>query len=132
MKRIVVNIMSTTGLTLIILALIGIFNGARFLCINGVIQAFVANIIIHLGLILTNKYESKYLIFESLLDISYTIGILLAFGFAFDWYPYTPAWMLIIMAVVVYLLGFATGIFRIRKDVKIVNDLLLNRNRQLL
>ncbi|MDD3415573.1 MAG: hypothetical protein PHY47_16450 [Lachnospiraceae bacterium] len=130
MKKIVVNIMSTTGLSLVILALIGIFSGAKFLCLDSVFQLFGANVAIHLGLILTNKFESKYLILESFLDISYTIGIVLAFGFAFNWYLYIPVWILVIMAVVVYLIGCAISIFRLREDVKIVNELLQNRNRQ--
>lgn len=132
MKRIVVNMMSTTGVSLVILALMGTFSGAKFLCIDSVLQTFGANVVIHLGLILTKKFESKYLVLESFVDISYTIGILIAFGFVFDWYPYTPVWVLAIMAVVVYLIGFATNIFRMREDVKIVNELLQNRNRQIL
>ena len=132
MKRIVVNILTTTGLSLVILALIGAFSGAKFLCIDSVFQTFGANVVIHLGLILTNKFESKYLVLESFVDISYTIGILLAFGFAFDWFPYTPVWVLAIMAVVVYLIGYTINILRVREDVKIVNVLLQNRNRQIL
>lgn len=131
MKRIVVNIMSTTGISLVILALIGAFSGAGFLCIDSVFQVFAANVVIHLGLILTNKFESKYLVLESFLDISYTIVILLTFGLAFGWYPYTPVWVLAIMAVIVYLIGCASNIFRMREDVKIVNELLQNRNRQI-
>ncbi|MFA9464865.1 MAG: hypothetical protein ACERKN_11320 [Velocimicrobium sp.] len=132
MKRIIVNIMSTMGISLVILSMIGIFSGAQFLCIDSVFQLLGANIVIHLGLILTNKFESKYLVLESFLDISYIIGILLAFGFVFDWYSYTPTWVLVIMALVVYLIGCAIRIFRVREDVKIVNELLWNRNRQIL
>lgn len=131
MKRFVVSLMATTGISIVILALIGAFSGARFLYIDSVFQAFGANIIIHLGLLVTNKFDSKYLVLESLLDISYTIGILLVFGYAFNWYPYTPAWMLVLMAVSVYLIGCAISIFRLREDVRIVNELLQNRNHQI-
>lgn len=130
MKKIVVNIMATMGLSLALLAMIGSFSGAEFLCINSIYQVLAANIVIHLGLSVTNKVECKYWMLESFLDIPYTIGILMVFGFVFDWYLYTPFWMLAIMAVIVYLLGCATSIFRIRKDVKIVNELLRNRNHQ--
>jgi hypothetical protein len=131
MKRIVVNTMTTTGMVLVILALIGTFSGARFLCIDSMLQVFGANIVVHLGLILTNKFESKYFILEALLDVSYTIGVLFIFGFAFNWYPYTPAWMLAVIAVSVYLIGCMISIFRMREDVKIVNELLQNRNHRI-
>lgn len=129
MKKAVVNIMATTGMTLIILALVVALYGASFLCITSVFQSLAANIVIHAGLTLTHKFESKYVILELLLDISYTIGILLVFGLIFGWYASTPAGVLAIMAVVIYLLNCSVGIFRVREDVKIINELLQNRNR---
>lgn len=131
MKKIFVNIMSTTGITLTMLALIGTLYGAKFLCIENVFQSFAANIVIHLGQFLTNKFESKYFILEALLDVSFSTVVILAFGFVFDWFSYTPVWVLAIMVVVVYLIGCSASIFRMREDVKIINELLQNRNRQI-
>jgi hypothetical protein len=130
MKRIIVNIMSTTGLSLLILALIGSFFRAKLLCIESMFQLFGANIIIHLGLILTRKFESHYLLLESMIDISYTIGIMFVFGFAFDWYQYVSVGILVTMAVVIYVIGCAISIFRSQEDVRIVNELLKKRNHQ--
>ena len=131
MKRFVVNIMATTGITLIILALIGALYGARFLCIDSVFQSFGANIVVYLGLILTHRFESKYVILESLLDISYIIVVLFIFGFIFNWYANIPGWLLALMAVVIYLSGCSASIYRMRDDIKITNELLQNRNRQI-
>ncbi len=130
MKKAVVNIMATTGLTLIILALVAVLYGASFLCIASVFQSLAANIVIHAGLTLTHKFESKYMFLELLLDISYTIGILLVFGLIFGWYVNIPAGVLVSMAVVIYLLDCSVGIFRVREDVKIINELLQNRKCQ--
>lgn len=132
MKKAVVNVMATTGLTLIILALTGVMYGARFLFIKSVFQSLGANMIIHTGLYFIHKFESKYMILESLLDISYAIAVLLVFGFIFQWYGSTPGWMLAVMAVVIYLFGCWVSIFRMKEDVKEINELLQNRNRRII
>ncbi len=128
MKKAAVNIMATTGMTMIILALIATLYGAKFLCITSVFQSLAANIVIHAGLFLTHKFESNYIFVEMLLDISYCIGMLLVFGLIFDWYVNVPVGVLASMAVIIYLLDCSVGIFRAREEVKVINKLLQNRN----
>lgn len=129
MKKMIINVMATTGITLIILALIGTLYGAKFLFISGVFKSLGANIVMHLGLIITGKFESKYPILEAILDISYTIVVLIIFGAVFNWYRSTPIWILIIMAVIIYSFGCLMSIFRMREDVKAINELLQKRNK---
>jgi hypothetical protein len=129
MKKMIINVMATTGITLIVLALIGTLYGAKFLFISGVFQSLGANIVMHLGLIITGKFESKYPILEAILDISYTIVVLIIFGAVFNWYRSTPIWILIIMAVIIYSFGCLMSIFRMREDVKAINELLQKRNK---
>lgn len=129
MRRIILNITSTTGITLVILAIIGTLSGAKFIFINSVFQSFAANIIIHLGYLLTGRFESEYVIFEATLDIGYTIIVLIAFGFAFHWFTSTPIWMLVIMAIVIYIVGLLLNIFRIHEEIDIINGLLQRRNK---
>lgn len=130
MKKIIINIMATTGITLVVLALIGTLYGAKYLFISSVFQSLGANVVINLGLILTDKFESKNPILEALLDISYTIVVLIIFGAVFNWYSSTPIWILIIMAVFIYLSGCLISIFRMREDVKTINELLNKRRKQ--
>jgi len=130
MKKIIINIMATTGITLVALALIGTLYGAEFLFISGVFQSLGANTVINLGFILTGKFESKNPILEAVLDISYTIVVLIIFGAVFNWYSSTPIWVLIIMAVLIYLSGCLISIFRMREDVKAINELLQKRKKQ--
>lgn len=123
--------MATTGGTLILLALIGTVYGARFLLIKSVFQSLGANMVIHIGLFFTHKFECRYTILESLLDISYAVIVLLIFGSVFSWYENTPGWMLTGMAVVLYLSGCSAGIFRMHKEVKEINELLQIRNSRI-
>lgn len=128
MKKITVNILCSTGITLIVLAAMAAIFGAKFLFISSVFQSLIANIIIHIGLLFTRKFESDYAILEYTLDISYTTAIVLISGFVFNWYSSTPMWMLITMSAVIYLIGILLNTIRIRQDISEINELLKKRN----
>lgn len=129
MKKLMINIMASTGITLVVLAIIGTLFGGKFLFISSVFESLGANIVINLGFILTRRFESKYVALEATLDIGYTIVVLIAFGAVFDWFANgTPIWILLIMSVTIYLLGLFLSLFRIREDIKTINLLLQKRN----
>lgn len=128
MKKITVHILCCTGITLIILAVIATFLGARFLFISSVFESFLANIIIHAGLLLIHRFESQYALLEYTLDISYTVAVVLVSGAVFDWYRSTPIWMLVVMSVIIYLIGMLLGIFHMRKEIEEINHLLKQQN----
>lgn len=128
MKKITVNILCSTGITLIVLAVVGTMFGAKFLFINSVFQSFIANIIIHIGLLFTHKFESDYAILEYTFDIGYTILVILVFGAIFNWYSSTPIWILIIMSITIYLAGILLSTIQIRQDIAEINELLKKRN----
>lgn len=131
MKKLITNIMSTTGITLVVLSIIGTLSGARFLFISSVFQSLGANLVIHLGFLLTRRFESKYAALEIALDVSCIIGVLIMFGAAFDWFSNgTPIWILVIMAVVIYLLWFFLSLFRMREDIASINESLQKRNQK--
>jgi F0F1-type ATP synthase assembly protein I len=124
------NIMVTTGAALMLLAIFAVIKGGKYVFLETFFQIFGANIVIHLGLILTKKFESTYAVLEFLLDISYTIAVLVVFGIVFDWYSATPVWYLIIMAVVIYAFGAFINIIRIQKDANELNKLLQKRKNK--
>lgn len=128
MRKMTVNILCSTALTLLVLAAFGTMFGATVLFINGVFQSLIANIVIHIGLLLTHKFESKYAILEYTLDIVYTIAVVLIFGFVFNWYSSTPAWMLVSMSVLIYFTGMLLSTIQMRQDISEINKLLKKRN----
>ena len=131
MKRFLVNIMASTGITLVTLASVGTLSNAKFLFISSVFQSLGANIVINLGFLLTKKFESSYAALEITLDIGYTIIILIIFGTVFDWFTNgTPILILVIMAVLIYSLGLLIGLFRMREDINTINKLLRKRNKK--
>jgi hypothetical protein len=129
MRKMILNITSTMGITLVMLALIGTFSGATLICIDSIYQAFAANIVIHTGYLLTRRFESEYVILEASLDIGYTIIVLISFGFIFHWFSSIPIWMLMIMSVTIYIAGLLLSMFRTREEIDTINKLLQKRNK---
>lgn len=130
MKKVIVRILCSTGITLIVLALGGMMSGARFLCISSVFESFAANIVIYLGFLFTQKFESNYAIIEFIIDLSYTIVVLIVFSVIFGWFSTTPIWILIIIAIVVYTAGIVLSITRMRQDIEEINVLLSKRKNK--
>jgi len=131
MKKMIINIMACTGITLTVLAVIGTLSGAKFLFISSVFQSLGANIVINLGFLLTRKFESKCAALEATLDLGYTITVLIIFGAVFDWFEHgTPIWILAIMAVLIYLSGLFLSLFRMHEDINTINQLLQKRSNK--
>jgi hypothetical protein len=128
-KRTIMNIMVTTGSALMLLAVFAVIIGGKSIYTQSFFEILGANIVIHLGLILTKKFECSYAVLEYLLDASYITVVLIIFGFIFDWYSSTPVWYLVIMAVVIYAFGIFINIGRTKKNADELN-ILLQKHKQ--
>lgn len=127
MKKTAVNILCTTGLTLILLAVVGVIFNAQFLCIESVFQSVAVNMIIHIGLIFTRKFESSYAALEFALDIGWITVTVLIFGMVFDWYESVPVWVLTIMTLAVYFFSVILSLVRTNHEINEINKLLQGR-----
>ena len=125
-KTVILNIMITTGATLIILAIFFTITNNTYISTHTVLEILFANIVINFGILITSRFESRYMILEYLLDVSYVIVVLIVFGTIFNWYS-VPVWVLCLMAVVVYVFMVFFATMRIKKDVKEMNELLQKR-----
>ena len=131
MKGIVLNIMATTGVSVVVLSIfVRILLPSYDLYFTlAVLQTFCANVVIHLGFLVTRIFESKYVVLELLLDIIYTTIVLVVFGMIFDWFGITPIWVLVVMAIVINLFALFLNMVRIRSEAKSINNLLKKRNK---
>lgn len=116
------NCLATTGLSLVLLAIVATLYNAHLLCIESIYQVFASNVVIHIGLVLMNRFESKYYLLEILIEIGYILLVLAIFGSLFNWYSSTPIGVLILMGIIIYIIGSFIDIFRIRSDVKFINS----------
>lgn len=130
MKKQIKNFLATTGLSLILLAVVAKLYQARFLCIETVFQAAAANVVIHAGMIALKRFESAYYLVEIAVELSYMLAVLVGFGWLFQWYSSTPLWVLILLGISVYFIGSLIDIFRIRTDVDAINRELDLRKKE--
>lgn len=127
MKRILINIMSTTGITLVVLAAVALLYGGECLFVTTVFEVLIANAAVHFGFVFTNKYENKYPILEALLNITYATAVIVVFGLVFDWYSSTPIGVLIIMVLLIYVIGYFISALGAKEDMEEINRLLRER-----
>jgi len=130
MKKTIVNIMFTSNAVLVFIAVYAIIIRAGSIYARTVFEVLGANIVIHLGLFFTGKFESRYAFGEYLLDIGYLLSVLGIFAVFFKWYSTVPIWFIFSIAVVVYLFSILLNIARTRKTAKRINELLQKRKNK--
>ena len=128
MKKLITDMMTTTAIPLIALSLFVRVRGFDLYFSRTVLVAFGANVVIHLGLLLTRKFESKYLALEVLLDVVYTTTVLIVFGFAFSIFNSIPIPILIAMAVLTHVIALFLNMARFKEDANTINKLIKNRD----
>jgi len=138
MKKVIVNILSTTCLVQILLISFSIIG--RNIPIKNLSEVhitadvffiiFVICIVINSGLILTGKFESKHVILEYLLDIIFISIVLFISGILIDMFYPGDQWILLIIGIIVYIIGLLTGMARINKDAKEMNELIRKRKKE--
>ena len=136
-KTIIINILASACLALLLLILIAIaIDGTSIreiweatIQVSIFLQILGVNTLIFVGFNFIRKFESKYFILEILLDISYIIIVLVIFGAILGWFS-GRAWILVIMAVIIYIFGLLTNIFRTRKDANEINELIKKRKEK--
>ena len=121
MKILIRNTLATSGLTLIILAVVASIYNGEFIFVRSIYECFLANIIIHIGLLIVKILESKYFLIEILFEVSYVLIVLIVSGFLFHWYNSTPIWIIVLMGIGIYFISCWINIFRINQDITFIN-----------
>lgn len=128
MKKIAVHILATTGLSLLVLCLIGVLSNAKMLYISSVFETFIVNLMIHLWLLMTQKIEFRHVTVEFAIDIGFIFILLVICGGIWEWFESTPIWVLAIIAVVLYVISFFFNLLRMQQEVNEINELLHRRD----
>jgi len=133
MKKLVLGIFFTTGISVVIVAIIfSVISRQveqyRWLDLHRhFLYIFFANIAIHLGLLLTRKIDSGYRALDVLLDVLFIMIVLIGFGWQFDWVGTVSVWIIALMGVGIYVIGYAYNMVRISGEVSQINGLLEKR-----
>ncbi len=124
MKKMILNIMATTGITLVILALIATCYGGTVIFISSVFQALVLNIAIYVGIYLLNRLEYRYPILETGLKLIYVLALVLTSGWIFEWYNNMSGSVLVLMTIVIFGVCVCLDTIRLIDEVKEINVLI--------
>ena len=137
MRRTLVNIMAIACVVSFILLIINVvFDG---ISINEVLkggfsiilffQILGVNTVVFCGLHFTQKFESKYVFWEILLDICFVSIVLVIFGLVFNHFR-DRLWIFPIIAVVTYTFGFLTDMVRTQNLSRKINAKLKRRKEK--
>lgn len=128
--KLIKNTFTLTGLTLVVVTLSYSVRGATWLYMPTVYECLLANAIIQAGLSVISKFDSKYAIIETLLNITLVLAVLIVCGYVFSWYSGMPLWLLILIGIGVYCIGSFLDAIRINDDIAFINRELQKRNKE--
>jgi len=124
MKRMILNILATTGVTLVVLAIVALCHGGTVLFIRAVFEALGLNTVIYAGIYVMNRFEYRYPILETGLKLVYVLALVLTSGWIFGWYANLSAWVLGGMAIVIFGICVCLDTLNLIDEVKTINGLL--------
>lgn len=130
-KSVVINIMVTTAISSVVLGFISLFVTFDPRYAFTIFTNLLANTAIHLGMVVTRKFECRYFALEYLLDTAYITVVLIASGFFFGWFYLVNIWILVGMAVGVNGVAVILGASRVRSEVDTINNLLKERDTKI-
>ena len=131
MKKNIVNILATTGISLLLLSVVALSFHASCIYLETVFQAFGLNIITHLGIMCIKKIELKNIFIEMVSEITFIVCELLVFGQLFHWFTSLSFLLLSFMGVVIYIIALFLNLLQMKQEAKEINLLIKNRNKNL-
>ena len=130
MKRTILNIMATTGITLVVLSAVALCYDASFICISTVFQALGLNAVMYAGLYLLNKIDYRLTALETLVKVVFVIALVLVTGEIFGWYENLSVIVLTGMSLGILAICLCLDALSIKGEVKEINGLIENLEKR--
>ena len=92
-KRLLTNTLATTALSIFLMSIIAIIKGFTLMTLVAPFQILLVNFLAHIGFVLFDKINMKYKIINYTIMFVYLMGIILGFGFLFDWFVVNEIWI---------------------------------------
>ena len=129
MRKNIVNILATTGISLLLLSVVALSFHASCIYLETMFQAFGVNIITHLGIACIKKIELRNSFTEIVLEITFIVCELLVFGRLFHWFTSLSFLLLVCMGTVIYFISFFLNLLQMKQEAKEINLLIKNRSK---
>ena len=130
MKKNMVNILATTGISLLLLSVVALFFHARCIYLETVFQTFGVNAVAHIGIIWMKKTECKNLLIETISEIIWIVCILLTAGYLFQWFASLSLILLTCIGVATYILSLFLNLLQMKQEAKEINLLIKKRDNK--
>ena len=124
MKKILLNIMATTGISLVVLSLVAILYDGSLICIDTIFQVLGLNVVIYIGLYFMGVIEYRLAILETGLKLTYIIALVLISGLIFGWYNNLPIVVLVLMTIGIFIVSVCLDAISLITEVKSINVLI--------
>lgn len=128
MKKNIVNILATTGISLLLFSAAALFFHAKYICLETMFQIFSVNVITHLGIRFIQKIEFKNIYAEMALEIIFVVFEIFLFGRLYNWFLYISFVILVFMGFVIYIISFFLNLLQMKQEAKEINLLIKKRN----
>lgn len=125
MKKMLTNIFATTGFSLVLLTVIAVFFKVQWLLLITIFQVLLANILIHLSLLIRQKWELQSVFLAAVTDIVIINGIVFLLSKVFSWN--VGNWVLLLIGSVLYLISRLFDLFYLNQEAREINLLIRKR-----
>ena len=124
MKKVLLNIMATTGISLVVLSLVATLYDGSLICIDTIFQVLGLNVVIYIGLYVMEFAEYRFAILETGLKLTYIMVLVLMGGLVWGWYDDLPIAVLVLMTIGVFIICVCLDAISLISEVKAINVLI--------
>lgn len=124
MKKMILNIMATTGISLVALSLVATLYDGSLICIDTIFQVLGLNVIIYIGLYFMEFIEYRYAMLETGLKLIYVIMLVLISGWLFGWYNNLSGTVLVLMTIAIFVICVCLDAINLLSEVKSINVII--------
>lgn len=125
LKRLTVNTLTTTALSILLVCFIQFLFGARLWGVTVPFEMLLANFLLHIGFYLIQRFDFKYYLLKHILQLLFLMCLLTGIGFLFNWYEGTPLWIVCLSGALVYAAAAVIDVISVKKQVDEINGILL-------
>lgn len=129
MKKIILNIMATTGISLVVLSLVASLYEGTLICIDTIFQVLGLNVVIYIGLYFMEFVEYRFAMLETCLKLIYIIVLVLVSGLIWGWYNSLPPAVLVFMTIGIFIVCVCLDAISLLSEVKAINVLIEGEER---
>lgn len=130
MKKVLLNIMATTGISLVVLSLVATLYDGSLICIDTIFQVLGLNVVIYIGLYVMEFAEYRFAILETGMKLTYIIVLVLISGLIWGWYNNLSVTVLVLMTIGIFVVCVCLDAISLISEVKSINALIEGKDSE--